>query len=359
MQFLWPQMLWLLLVLPVLAAAYFYVLARRRKAALLYASLALPRAALGPRQWLRRHLPPLLFLLSLGTALLACARPSATITLPADTITLVLAMDVSRSMEATDVAPTRLSAAQQAATNLVTGLPANVRLGIVSFAATASVVLSPTDNRQDMLEAIERFQLQRGTATGSGLIEALAVLFPDDGIDLESVLFGSASELMENQGRSLDESAAAEAARNREKRARRDDRPAAEPGSYRHGAVILLSDGRRTTGPDPVIAARMAAERGVRVYTVGFGSQDGGAASGSTMSYYMQLDEPALRAVAKITGGEYFHAGSEADLSQVYRQLSTRFALERRETEIGALFAGAAVLLLVAASVLSVLWFRR
>ncbi|XQU71757.1 ABC transporter ATP-binding protein [Cupriavidus sp. H18C1] len=271
-------------------------------------------------------------------------------------------MDVSRSMEATDVSPTRLAAAQQAATNLVTGLPANVRLGIVSFAATASVVLAPTDNRQDMLEAIERFQLQRGTATGSGLIEALAVLFPDDGIDLEAVLFGSASELMENQGRSLDEAAtaaAADAARNREKRARREERPAAEPGSYRHGAVILLSDGRRTTGPDPVIAARMAAERGVRVYTVGFGSPDGGAAGGPAMSYYMQLDEPALRAVAKITGGEYFHAGSEADLSHVYRQLSTRFALERRETEIGALFAAVAVLLLMAASGLSILWFRR
>ncbi|KAA0182611.1 VWA domain-containing protein [Cupriavidus cauae] len=359
MQFLWPQMLWLLLVLPVLAAAYFYVLARRRKAALLYASLTLPRAALGPRQWLRRHLPPLLFWLSLGTALLACARPSATITLPADTITLVLAMDVSRSMEATDVAPTRLAAAQQAAMNLVIGLPAKVRLGIVSFAGTASVVLSPTDNRQDMLEAIERFQLQRGTATGSGLIEALAVLFPNDGIDLEAVLFGDASEPPENQGRPLDESAAADALR--QKRARREERPAAEPGSYRHGAVILLSDGRRTTGPDPVIAARMAAERGVRVYTVGFGSRDSTTAggSGSVMSYYMQLDEPALRAVAKITGGEYFHAGSEADLSQVYRQLNTRFALERRETEVGALFAAVAVLLLMAASGLSILWFRR
>lgn len=352
MQFLWPQMLWLLFALPLLAAAYLYVLARRRKAALLYASLALPRAALGPRQRLRRHLPPLLFLLALGAALLACARPSATVTLPADTITLVLAMDVSRSMEATDVAPTRISAAQQAAANLITGLPANVRLGIVTFAGTASVVLAPTENRQDMLDALERFQLQRGTATGSGLIEALAVLFPDDGIDLEAVLFGDSSAPAENRGRSLDESTAADAAR------KRDERRVAQPGSYRHGAVILLSDGRRTSGPDPEIAARMAAERGVRVYTVGFGSPQG-SPEVSTMSYYMQLDEPALRAVAKITGGEYFHAGSAADLSQVYRQLSTRFALERRETEVGALFAAVSVLLLVVAGTLSILWFRR
>ncbi|MBB2917048.1 vWA domain-containing protein [Cupriavidus alkaliphilus] len=353
MQFLWPQMLWLLLALPVLAAAYLYLLARRKKAALLYASLALPRAALGPRQRLRRHIPPLLFFLALAAALLACARPSATITLPADTVTLVLAMDTSRSMEAADVPPNRISAAQQAARDLVVGLPASVRLGIVSFAGTAAVVLPPTDNRQDMLDAIDRFQLQRGTATGSGLFQALAVLFPEDGIDLEVILFGSRSDRA-GRGASLDEAAAADAARRREQ-----NQQAAQPGSYPHGAVILLSDGRRTTGPDPLDAARMAAQRGVRVYTVGFGSQQVTTAPESSLAYFMQLDEPALRAVAAITGGEYFHAGSAADLSQVYRQLSARFALERRETELGALFAAAAVVLLAVACGLSMLWFRR
>ncbi|WP_059411667.1 VWA domain-containing protein [Cupriavidus basilensis] len=353
MQFLWPQMLWLLLTVPLLAAAYLYLISRRKKAALLYASLALPRAALGPGQRLRRHIPPLLFLLALTAALLACARPSATVTLPSDAVTLVLAMDTSRSMEATDVAPTRISAAQQAARDLIVGLPANVRLGIVSFASTATVVLPPTDNRHDMLEALDRFQLQRGTATGSGLYQALAVLFPDDGIDLEAILFNGASGRAERQAPSLDEAAAAEAARKRAQ-----ERPAAQPGSYQHGAVILLSDGRRTTGPDPADAARMAAQRGVRVYTVGFGSPQGGADE-SNLSFYMQLDETALRAVAALTGGEYFQAGSAADLSRVYRQLSARFALERKETEVGALLAGIAVLLLVAACVLSMLWFRR
>ncbi len=355
MQFLWPQMLWLLLLLPLLAAAYLYLIARRKKAALLYASLALPRAALGPGQRLRRHIPPALFLLALGAALIACARPSATITLPSDTITLVLAMDVSRSMEATDVEPTRIAAAQQAARDLVVGLPSSVRLGIVSFAATAAEVLAPTDNRQDMLDALDRFQLQRGTATGSGLIQALAVLFPDDGIDLEAVLFNDASPLAGRPATSLDEAAAADAARKREKQ-----REPVQPGTYRHGAVILLSDGRRTTGPDPLDAARMAAQRGVRVYTVGFGSAQGGAVPGEpVLSYFMQLDEPALRAVATITGGEYFQAGSAADLSRVYRQLSARFALERRETEIGALFAAAAGVLLVMGGALSLFWFRR
>ncbi|MEM5429847.1 VWA domain-containing protein [Cupriavidus oxalaticus] len=353
MQFLWPQMLWLLLALPVLAAAYLYLLARRKKSALLYASLALPRAALGPRQRLRRHIPPLLFLVALGAALLACARPTATVTLPSDTITLVLAMDTSRSMEATDVPPTRIAAAQQAARDLIVGLPASVRLGIVSFAATATVVLPPTSNRQDMLDALDRVQLQRGTATGSGLIQALAVLFPDDGIDLEAILFSDSAALF-GRAPSLDEAAAAEAARKREQ-----GRQPMQPGAYRHGAVILLSDGRRTTGPDPIDAARMAAERGVRVYTVGFGSPQGGGVPESSLAYFMQLDEPALRAVATLTGGEYFQAGSAADLTKVYRQLSARFALERRETELSALLSAAAVLLLVLASALSLLWFRR
>ncbi|WP_444632819.1 VWA domain-containing protein [Cupriavidus oxalaticus] len=354
MQFLWPQMLWLLLLLPLLAAAYLYLIVRRKKIALLYASLALPRAALGRDQRLRRHIPPLLFLLALGASLLACARPTATVTLPSDAITLVLAMDTSRSMEATDVAPTRISAAQQAARDLIVGLPASVRLGIVSFAATATVVLPPTDNRQDMLDAIDRFQLQRGTATGSGLIQALAVLFPDDGIDLEAILFSGESLAPGPGGRSLTEAAAADAVRKRDQ-----EQPAVQPGSYQHGAVILLSDGRRTTGPDPLDAARMAAQRGVRVYTVGFGAtQDAGVAV-SSLSFYMQLDEPTLRAVAALTDGEYFQAGSAADLTQVYRRLSARFALERREIEISALLAAASVLLLVAACGLSLLWFRR
>jgi Ca-activated chloride channel family protein len=353
MQFLWPQLLWLLLALPLLVAAYLYLLARRKRAALIYASLSLPRAALGPGQRIRRHIPPALFLLALAVALLACARPSATVTLPADMLTLVLAMDTSRSMEATDVTPDRITAAKQAARDLIVGLPASVRLGIVSFAGTATVVQPPTDSRQDMLDALERFQLQRGTATGSGLIQSLAVLFPDDGIDLEAILFGSISPRAGRRATSLDDAAAIEAARKKDQ-----ERPAVQPGSYKHGAVILLSDGRRTSGPDSADAARMAAQRGVRVYTVGFGSQQG-TTGAEGMSYFMQLDEPALRAVATITGGEYFQAGSAADLSKVYSQLSARFALERKETEVSALFSAVAVLLLVAACALSMLWFRR
>jgi Ca-activated chloride channel family protein len=353
MRFLWPEMLWLLLVLPLLAAAYFYVLARRKKSAVIYPSLALARTAMGPGQRLRRHVPPFLFWLALGVALLACARPSATVTLPSDTLTLVLTMDVSRSMEATDVLPTRLGAAQQAARDFIKTLPATVRLGIVAFAAAATVVQPPTDNRQDMLDAIDRFELQRGTATGSGLIVALGTLFPDDRGELEAMLLNDPASRFGPFAAPLGSAGAANEALKHEQ-----ERPPREPGSYRNGAIILLSDGRRTTGPDPMDIAKMAARRGVRIYTVGFGTQQG-ATIGDGWSYFMQLDETTLRAVAKMTGGEYFQAGSAADLSQVYSKLSTRFSLERRETEIGALLAAAAGLLLAAACVLSVLWFRR
>jgi Ca-activated chloride channel family protein len=354
MRFLWPEMLWALLALPLLAAAYFYVLARRKKAALVYASLALPRAALRPGNRLRRHIPPLLFLLALAAALLACARPTATITLPSDTFTLVLAMDASLSMAASDVPPTRISAAQQAARGFIAGLPNSARLGIVSFASGATLVQPPTDNRQDMLDAIDRFQLQRGTATGSGLILALSTLFPDDGIELEAMLFGTSTPRFGRPAPALDQAGPLEAARKREQ-----ERPPAQPGSYANGAIILLSDGRRTTGPDPMDAARMAADRGVRVYTVGFGTLKGAAVGEEGWSYYMQIDETTLRAVAKMTAGEYFQASSATDLSQVYRNLTTRLSLERKDTEISALLAAAAALLLVAACALSILWFRR
>ncbi|MFC4278551.1 VWA domain-containing protein [Achromobacter aloeverae] len=354
MRFLWPELLWLLLALPLLAAAYLYVMTRRKRAVVVYPNLTLARTAMGPAQKLRRHIPPLLCWLALAMALLALARPSATVTLPADTLTLVLAMDVSRSMEAGDVAPTRLSAAQEAARHFVEGLPSSVRLGIVSFAASATVVQPPTEDHQDMIEAIDRFELQTGTATGSGLIVALSTLLPDERANLEALLLNDQFSSFGGIPAPLGKNSEVEAARKRE-----EERPPVEPGSYRNGAIILLTDGRRTTGPDPIGIARMAARRGVRVYTVGFGTPQGGMVGGDGWSYFMQLDEPTLRTIAKLTGGEYFLAGSSGDLSKVYSNLTTRFSLERRDTEISALLAATAAFLLLLACLLSIRWFRR
>ncbi len=348
MRFEWPDALWLLLSIPMLIAAYLLALRRRQRVAARYASLSLIRAALGPgRRW-RRHVPPALFAAAMTSALLAIARPSATLSLPSEYLTLVLAMDVSRSMLATDIEPTRMIAAQNAAKSFIADLPRHVRLGITSFAGTAAVVQSPTDDRNEMIAAIDRFQLQRGTATGSGLLVALSVLFPDAGFDLESALFDADPR---SRAAPIDR-------RERPGRMARDDAEPVPPGSYKAGSIVLLSDGRRTTGPDPLDIARMAADRGVRVYTVGFGSREGTTSPSDGWSYYMRLDEDTLKQIARITGGEYFHAGTEYDLHKVYDDLSARFTIERRDTEIGALFAAAAALLLTLACTLSLAWTR-
>jgi Ca-activated chloride channel family protein len=211
-----------------------------------------------------------------------------------------------------------------------------------------------------MLAAIDRFELQRATATGSGLLVALSVLFPDDGIDLESVLFDNPYA---RWGGGVDGSGGYGGARSLDKKKaapKKEFRPV-PVGSYTNGTIVLMSDGRRTTGPDPVEVAKMAADRGVRVYTVGFGTKDGAAIPGGWggWSFWARLDEEALKGVAKRTGGEYFHAATADDLKKVYEHLGVKFALERQETEVSALFSAGAALLVILAAVLSLLWFQR
>ncbi|MEO6268687.1 MAG: VWA domain-containing protein [Lautropia sp.] len=347
-----PGSLWLLLLAPLLVVFYLWLLGRTR--ALQYPSLAIVRAAMTPGIRVRRHLPPLLLLLALMVLVLAMARPSAVVYLPSQFKTIVLAIDTSGSMRATDVEPTRISAAQTAAKSFVQEVPSDVRIGIVEFGATASQVQMPTSNREELIAAVDRFVLQRGTATGSGLYASLAMLFPDAGIDLEKLVGGRGPERVSSPD---------SASRNRPlgpppaKAA--PEIAVVPPGSYETGVIILLSDGRRTTGPDPLDAARMAADRGVRVYTVGFGTRDGGAVDFGEYSFYVRLDEETLKAVADVTRGEYFHAGTAADLKKVYEDLKNKLVVERRRTEVSALMSALAVVLTVLAGLCSVLWFNR
>ena len=351
MTFLWPEMLPLLLAVPALVAAYFLLLRRRKKSALRYASLSLMKEAIGPGQRLRRHIPPLLFLLSVITIFVAIARPTAVITLPSQQQTIVLAIDVSLSMGAKDVDPNRLTAAQAAAKAFVEESSPETRIGIVAFGATASLVQPPTQNREDLVAAIQRFQLQRGTATGSALYVAIATLFPDAGIDLESLVFkGGLSRNATPASRPE--------AKTKAKTENKETKPIA-PGSYTSGVIILLSDGRRTTGPDPLDAAKIAADHGVRVFTVGFGTKEGAQIGFEGWSVYVRLDEETLKAIADVTRGEYFHAGTAADLRKVYESLNARLVLEKKDTEITFLFSAAAAVLLFASLLLSLLWFNR
>src|ERR1700704_924720 len=184
MIFLWPELLWLLLALPALVGAYLWVLRRKKKFALRYASLDIVKEAMGSGAGVRRPLPPALFLLALAVMILAIARPTATVTLPSQHETVILAMDVSGSMRATDVEPNRLVAAQNAAKAFVGEQPENVRIGVVAFAGTATLAQAPTRNREDVVAAIDRFQLQRATAIGSAILVSLATIFPNTGIDV-------------------------------------------------------------------------------------------------------------------------------------------------------------------------------
>jgi Ca-activated chloride channel family protein len=320
------------------------LLRRKKQAALSYANLSMVKEAMSARQKFRRHIPPLLLLFALIAMFFAIARPAALVPLPSQQLTIILAMDVSGSMRATDVEPNRISAAQAAAKAFVAEQPSYVRIGVVSFAATASLVQPPTRNRDDIIAAIDRFQLQRGTAIGSGIIVSLATIFPDAGIDVSSLIYREV-----RRGVPLDE-------------ARKADKPAfnpVPPGSYTSAAIILLTDGQRTTGPSSIEAAQMAADRGVRVFTVGFGTPSGETMGFEGWSMRVRLDEGALKAIANMTRGEYFYAGGATDLRKVYQSLSSRLVMEKKATEIGALFSAAAAVIVLVSALLSLLWFNR
>ncbi len=343
MSFLWPHLLWLLAAIPLLVALYFWALWRRKKVAVRYAGLELVREAAGRQGW-RRHIPPLLFLLAITALLLAVARPSAVVTLPSKHETVILTMDVSGSMRASDVVPTRLGAAQLAARSFVEQQPRSTRVGIVTFGGGAALVQPPTQSRDDLLLAIDRFELQRGTAVGSGILMSLKTLFP-----------GQEFEVPSHDARRAARATSLDAPRN----------PAAEPlapvapGSYTSAVVILLSDGQTTTGPDPIEAARLAADRGVRIYTVGIGTPNGEILIGDGWSMRVRLDEEALKAIAKTTDAEYFYAGTATELKTVYDSLTSKLVFETRDTEITSLFAAVAAVLAIVSALLSMIWFNR
>lgn len=353
MSFVWPSALFALLILPLLIALHVWLLRRRSREAVRYPGLARVRDAMSAGQSLRRHLPPALFLLALGLMIVAAARPVAVVTLPNAHETVVLAMDVSGSMRATDVAPTRMIAAQEAARAFIEAQPRSTRIGVVTFGGSAALVQPPTDDRNDLLAALERFDFQRGTAVGSGLLVSLKTLFPDIEFDLNR------QDPRPRSGTGAGDRNASRSPPGRDRPVDSPSLPAVAAGSYTSAVIILLTDGQTTTGPDPIASARMAAERGVRVFTVGVGTPNGEILVGDGWSMRVRLDEEALRAIADITLGEYFHAGTAEDLKRVYESLTSRIVLETGETEVTALFTAAAAGLLILSALLSLLWFRR
>lgn len=367
MTLMWPTMLWLLLFVPLLALLYQRLLSRRRRSAARYANLetvwqsenrARADAASGaagngaagggvPRggrlRSIAEYLPPLLLLLALTALIFAISRPQAMLMLPSRVDNVILAMDMSGSMKATDIAPNRLVAAQNAAKAFIADQPAQTRVGVVSIAATASVVQSPTEKREDIAAAIERMQPQRGTALGSGMIIALATLLPNAGIDVEKII---------NPPRQGGSPAPAD-----------PNKPKAEPqapGSQSAAAIVLLSDGQSNVGPDPIKIAQIAADHGVRVFTVGVGTTEGTNVTSEGMTMRVRLDEESLKKIAALTQGEYFRAGNAVDLKKIYQYLSARLTLEKAsKTEVTSIFVAIGAGLAMLAAMLSMLWFNR
>ena len=343
MTFQWISMLWFLLLVPALVLFYLWAQRRRQKFAIRYASLMLVKDALGRGPGFRRHIPALLFLIALAVMILALARPLATITLPSNRGTVILALDVSGSMRAQDVKPSRLDAAKEAALEFVNKQPPRVRIGVAAFGGTAALVQAPTIVRDDVRAAIERLRLQRGTAIGSGILVSLDAIFED-----------------EQQAQPPTDQAAQ--AQNDPMLPAPPPPPEPDPvapGSNTTAVIVLLSDGQNNQGPDPLDAAEKAANRGIRIYTVGLGSVRGDVVGFEGRAFRVGLDEVGLKRIAQNTGGQYFKATDAGELLKIYKSLSTRLIVGKDQTEVTALFTAIAMALLLVAGMLSLLWFNR
>jgi Ca-activated chloride channel family protein len=347
MSFVWPSMGWLLLLVPVLVLLYLLIQRRRRRYAIRYPSLLLVKDAAGRGPGFRRHVPPLVFLVGLAIGILALTRPQATVLLPSNRGTVILALDMSGSMRARDIEPSRFEAAKAAAKAFIEKQPKSVRIGIVAFSATAALVQPPTTFRDDLFAAMDRLRTQRGTAIGGAILASLDAIFEDAGTGGTGSAGGAASA--QAQPEDLPLGRAPDAA---------EPVPLA-PGSYTSASVVLLSDGQNNTGPSPLDAADQAANRGVRVYTVGIGTARGDTIGAEGRSFRVQLDEETLKKIAQNTAGSYFRAENETDLVRIYQGLSTRLIVGKDKTEITALVSAASMAVLLLGAVLSLAWFGR
>ena len=337
MTFLWPGNLFLILVVPVLIAAYIWAQRRRQKYALRYASLSLVREALGSGPGRKRHVPPALFLAALFFMTAATARPETTVVVPVQEGTVILALDVSGSMLAEDLKPNRMEAAKDAAKAFVARQGADVKLGVVAFSGDAQIVQTPTKDKDLVVAAINRLRPQRATAIGRGMLASLDAIFEDSEEVAPSVI----------------------ALKRLSGEATGPTPPPVPMGADRTATIVLLSDGQNNQFPAPQQVIEDAANRGIRVYTVGVGSADGTVVRIQGRSVRTRLDEATLKQIAEQTGGQYYNASNEHDLRAVYENLSTQLVFREQKTEITAILTAIAAVLSMVAAGLSLFWFNR
>jgi Ca-activated chloride channel homolog len=313
MTFREPMWLWLLVVAGALAAAYLVAQRRRSRYAVRFATLPMLERVAPKRPGWRRHVPAAAFLCALVLLVLAVARPVTDVQVPRERATVLVALDTSLSMQATDVSPSRIEVAQQAAVDFVQNLPDQFNVGVISFSRAASVVARPAPDREAAVAAIRGLRLDESTAIGEALFTGL-----------ESIS-------------SVDASAA-------------DDPPPAR--------IVLLSDGSNTSGREPLEVARAAAAAAVPVSTIAYGTPDGTISVDGRVTP-VPADTDTLAMVAEQTGGTFYEAQSDSALRGVYEDLQSSIGWRTEQREITALLAGLALGVAVAAGALSLLWFAR
>jgi len=332
MSFAWPTLLLMLLCVPLLILLYLRMQQRRQKFAAQYGSLGLVRNSTGSGPGVRRHVPAMIFLSGITLLLISMARPQATVSVPRVEGTVILTFDVSGSMSADDLKPTRMEAAKVAALDFVDKQPSSVLIGVVAFSDGGISVQAPTENREETVATIERLVPRRGTSMGNGILVALNTIAVSAG---DPPILTTAS-ISDGQA------------------------PTAVPspqGWYTSAVIIMLTDGENNQSPDPLAATDLAADLGVRIYTVGIGSPAGATITVEGFTVHSQLNEPILQYIADTTGGEYYNAGSAEDLRRIYNDLEPKLSIKREEMEITAFLAGISFLIILIGGAISLLWF--
>ena len=326
MSFIWPWVLVSLLAIPVCVFAYVRLQQRRGRDVAGLGTLGVVREGSSSMAGRRRHIPPMIFLIGLALLGLASARPLLTLPLPRMEGTVLLTFDVSASMAAEDVEPTRMDAAKEVARALVDRRPAGAKIGAVAFGEGGLVVQPPTDDDETLYATIDRLVPQSGTSLGRGILTALNLVSPGSGLNSNDEAPADGAEL---------------------------------GGAFAPAVIVLLTDGENTDPPEPLEIAQMAIERGVRVHTVGLGTSEGTVIEVDGFNLFTRLNEPVLQEIALLTEGIYFKIEDMDNVPSVYRELETEFIVEPREIEITSALGGVSALLLLAGSAMSLLWFGR
>lgn len=332
MSFLWPAMLLLLCLLPVFMGLYILLLVRRQRAAARYGKLGFLLQAQGRGFSIRRHIPTAFFALALAILVVALARPQMVISIPRVVGTVILAFDVSGSMGADDLKPTRMEAAKAVAQALVAQQPRTVQIGVVAFSDSGISVQAPTSDRDVVLAAIKRLAPERGTSLANGIFAALKTIAD---VNAPTRFYTNLTPA---------------------------PTPSPTPmpkGTYTSGVIVLLTDGENNVNPDPLEAAQLAADRGVRIYTVGVGSLTGTQMKLQGFTVHTQLEETTLKQISEMTDGVYYNADGEEDLRKIYENINTQLIIKAEETEVTSVFSGVSILMLLIGAAFSLLWFGR